>query len=144
MNRKAIATAGVAVLAATLTACGGSGVVTLDAVEGNRDDLRYVKQVTKMRQVDIKSRQCRVVTDTRVVNGKSKVVASTKCKDVKVGTRQEAYQVKPPKWCVELDAVNGEATKNDQWFQVDYGTYQLAGEMTEGTRINFTPLAEGC
>ena len=135
MNRKAIVTAGVAALVVALAACDG-GTSALDTVEGNRDDLRYVAPVYRMetKQVDVKQLQCKTVNK------------KTACKQVKVGTRAETRNVlkKSERWCVELDAVNGELTDNDRWYTVDQGTPQLASEMTEGTSIKFTPLALGC
>jgi len=133
MNRRALATAGVAALAVALTACTG---VEMKPVEGARDDLRYTAPVYKIetKQVDVFTRTC---TTSKGV---------TKCRKVKTGTRPETKNVlkKAEKWCVELDNVNGDQSADDRWFKVDAGTHQLASEMVEGTSIKFTPLAEGC
>lgn len=147
MNRKAIVTAGVAALVVTLAAC--EGAEPTKPVEGLRDDLKYLAPIYVTTHQPVTRRDCTTTVETRTtfVNGKAttKTVPVTKCKDVNTGqTRQVTTMTKQPKWCVELDNVNGDQSADDQWYRVDQGTHQLASETTEGKSIKFTPIGQGC
>lgn len=66
------------------------------------------------------------------------------CRKVQQGTEAYTRVVSAERWCVELDDVGGERTRDDVWYEVDSATYGKAAGAGEGTPMSFTPLARGC
>ncbi|WP_431961331.1 hypothetical protein [Actinacidiphila sp. bgisy160] len=66
------------------------------------------------------------------------------CRKVRQGTESYTRVVSAERWCVELDDVGGDRTRDDVWFTVDSATYDTAVDTKEGTPTSFTPLATGC
>lgn len=50
--------------------------------------------------------------------------------------KAKRVQVSPEKYCVELDNVAGNLSRNDEWFTVSAATYNKYRELPEGTPIN--------
>lgn len=139
-----------------LAGCGGSGSTT---VSGNRDDLRHklaVHAVTvpSTRVVGVYSKHCTTTHGSKTVgSGKkrhSMRTTSTKCKNVKTGSKTESYRktVKPGKpalYCVELDNVNGSKKNDDVWYTVTSTTYYEATRKDEGDKVKrMSYLHTGC
>ncbi|MEU1622663.1 hypothetical protein ABZ479_35875 [Streptomyces sp. NPDC005722] len=66
------------------------------------------------------------------------------CRKVQQGTESYSRVVSAERWCVELDDVGGDRTRDDVWYEVDSATYRTAAGSEEGTPMSFTPLASGC
>lgn len=122
-------------------------------VSGLQDDTRHVPLIahTGYHSVPVTQQRCTTTsrTVTTTVNGKTvtKTVPSTTCKSVRVGTRQEPYQVvtQYERFCVELDNVNGHKSDDDRWFTVSSATYYAARNRDEGDRVTKMPfLHRGC
>ncbi|MFI1225986.1 hypothetical protein ACH4UK_28285 [Streptomyces sp. NPDC020884] len=60
------------------------------------------------------------------------------------GTESYDRVTRQPRWCVELDDVDGDATRDDVWFEVDSSTHSTAADTKEGRKLSFTPLRTGC
>ncbi|MGW2932121.1 hypothetical protein ACWDA7_09675 [Streptomyces sp. NPDC001156] len=66
------------------------------------------------------------------------------CKRVGSGTETYTRVVRAERWCVSLDDVNGDTSKDDVWYQVTGATYSKALGTDENTRMKFTPTGTGC
>ncbi|MFF4205706.1 hypothetical protein ACFYZ8_34220 [Streptomyces sp. NPDC001668] len=123
---------------ATTSPASSASPQSTDKVAGLRDDLRHVT-----RKVQHGTRPRLVRTCTKPTLGKRKSRTRT-CTWVRRGTEPYTRVVRPERFCVELDNVNGEPTRDDIWFEVDRATYTRAQGVTEGDRIAFEALASGC
>ncbi|MEV8335075.1 hypothetical protein [Streptomyces niveus] len=143
----------VTLLVGALSACGSSDD---PAVSGLRDDLRHTPQKTV---IDTRPRIVeKCTTGTKRVRHTSTTGAGSKrttrtwyteeptrtCKKVRRGTESFTRVVRQERWCVELDNVDGTASNDDVWFEVDVDTYAAAVKAEATERISFTPLREGC
>ncbi|MGW9024054.1 hypothetical protein ACWGQ5_07420 [Streptomyces sp. NPDC055722] len=54
------------------------------------------------------------------------------------------HRVRAERWCVSLDDVNGDTSKDDVWYRVTGATYSKALGTDENTRMKFTPTGTGC
>lgn len=61
------------------------------------------------------------------------------CRKVQQGTESYTRVVSAERWCVELDDVGGDRTRDDVWYKVDATTYGTAVGAEEGTPMSFTP-----
>ncbi|MFJ3639455.1 hypothetical protein ACIPRD_06870 [Streptomyces sp. NPDC090108] len=124
-----------AVLLSTLTAC---GLDAPDPVSGLKDDLRHVPRKTAPATRPHLVKQCSA-EDVRV--GHSSTTGSRghrrtrtwyttehrrTCHDVRQGTESYTKEIRPERWCVRLDDVNGDRGQDDVWFRVDHGDYTEA------------------
>lgn len=122
--------AAIAVVALSVAACGGTSEVT-----GTRDDVKHkaaVKEVSHKEKTS--TRKC-----ARRVDGK--------CKSYKTVTGWKKVVDKPGKpamYCVELDNVNGDKDRDDEWFTVTHHDYTKALFRAEDEGLKFTPLRAGC
>jgi hypothetical protein len=140
---------GAALLACVLSACGGDGGRT---VSGMRDDLRTVtKKIvtdTRPRMVEQCTTGTKRVRRTSTSQGKRRTwyttVPTRSCSKVQQGTETYDRVIRRPRWCVELDDVNGNTAKDDVWFEVDSATYSRAVNTKEGDKLTFIPLRAGC
>jgi len=66
------------------------------------------------------------------------------CRKVRRGTETYQRVVRTEKWCVSLDDVNGEAVKDDVWYQVSRTTYGDALGLEQHARFEFVPAGTGC
>lgn len=125
-----IAVASAGAVALMLTACGEA-----PKVDGVQDDTRHRAAVTQRVQVQDTSRQC-----ASYKNGKC-----TSWRTVNTGSHWETRTVRPERWCVELDNVNGDRGRDDVWFTVSFGTYNDATDRDEGDQVTDMPYQrEGC
>lgn len=115
ITKSLIATALAGSAIAGVNACG-----TPDRVDGARDDVRQVPP--------------RTVTKT-----KTEYNNITKKSETKVTTKLE-----PGYWCVEVDNVNGDLERDDEWFRVTQEVYLAAKDADEGSPVSFSPLSSGC
>ncbi|HWU05362.1 MAG TPA: hypothetical protein VN520_02985 [Streptomyces sp.] len=141
--------AGVILLACALSACGGSGDSN---VSGARDDLRIITKKTvtdtRPRMVEQCTTGTKKVKHTSTTKGKTRTWYTTEptrtCKKVQQGTETYDRVVRRPRWCVELDDVDGNTRRDDVWYEVDSSTYTKAAAAAEGEKLAFTPLRNGC
>ncbi|MGW2489452.1 hypothetical protein ACWCV9_19865 [Streptomyces sp. NPDC001606] len=68
------------------------------------------------------------------------------CRSVRHGTETYTRVLHPERWCVRLDAVDGDPADNDVWYRVGRGDYYLALAADYHARMKVTPLdsAPGC
>lgn len=154
MNKSIGTIATVAVGALLLTACGQ------DPVSGDRDDVRYdkaqYKKVTRIvtdykRQCTTKWKDVKHTQTTGTGTNRRTRTWYTKeayqdCKNIKTGSHPvtKNEKVKDAKYCVELDNVGGDNSKDDVWYNVSSSTYYSALGKSEGTHMKFNYNHEGC
>ncbi|MEV7887484.1 hypothetical protein ACWD3I_25870 [Streptomyces sp. NPDC002817] len=127
-----------------------------DTVSGLRDDVRHITRKTvpgvRPRMVN------RCTTTTKKIKHTSRTRIGTRtstttwyeykpvttCRKVRNGTESYTRVIRRERWCVELDAVNGNQRRKDVWFQVTHATYVNAVAVSEGDKIKFTPVVDGC
>ncbi|WP_330245841.1 hypothetical protein OHA33_23285 [Streptomyces sp. NBC_00562] len=145
------------------TGSAGSGVVdgTVPSppdrtVSGLRDDTRHItrKTTTGTRPRMVKrctSRVRRVKHTSTSGTGRRKRTRTwytndsyKDCKKVQQGTTRYTRVVRRARWCVELDNVGGNSTKDDVWYEVESDVYRRATQLKEGAKLSFTPLRKGC
>ncbi|MGW1500503.1 hypothetical protein ACWCQW_18300 [Streptomyces mirabilis] len=66
------------------------------------------------------------------------------CKKVRAGTETYTRTVRPQRWCVSLDDVDGDTARDDVWYQVTRATYAEARGTDEHARMEITPSGTGC
>ncbi|POX42292.1 hypothetical protein C3486_06050 [Streptomyces sp. Ru73] len=66
------------------------------------------------------------------------------CHKVRRGTESYRRVVRPERWCVRLDDVNGQAAKDGIWYRVTSATYHTALGKDDHARLHFTPTRTGC
>lgn len=69
---------------------------------------------------------------------------SRSCKQVRSGTETYTRVVRPAQWCVSLDNLDGDAARDDVWYQVSRTTYDAAIGTDRHARMHFTPTRSGC
>jgi hypothetical protein len=161
-------TAVAAVLLATLTACGGdkgSGTGTTSAgaaafspapsphpVHGLKDTLRHLTRKTTRATRPHLVRQC--TTSTRRVGHSSASGSGSRrrtrtwyttehyrtCHKVPSGTETYRKELRPERWCVRLDDVNGDRAQDDVWYRVDRMDYDRVLAADDHARVQFVPL----
>ncbi|MFJ3305905.1 hypothetical protein ACIPSA_22805 [Streptomyces sp. NPDC086549] len=127
-----------------------------DTVSGLRDDVRHVSRRTVgdtrphlVKECTSTTRRVRHTSTTGTGTRRSTrtwytTQQSRTCKQVRSGTETYRRVVRPERWCVELDDVNGVTTEDDVWYRVDATTYDQAVGTDENTRMEFTPVGTGC
>ncbi|OIJ92220.1 hypothetical protein BIV25_28390 [Streptomyces sp. MUSC 14] len=160
--------AGTALLLAALTACGGhtgtaqaagSGAApTPVPVTGLRDTVRHVTRQTTRATRPHLVRSCttrthRVRHSTRTGTGSRRRTRTwyttdhyQDCHTVRHGTDTYRRVIRPERWCVRLDDVNGNRRRDDVWYQVTHVDYDTASTAADHTRLRFVPLVpdDGC
>ncbi|MFF1562523.1 hypothetical protein ACFVY1_03165 [Streptomyces sp. NPDC058293] len=66
------------------------------------------------------------------------------CHKVRKGSERYTRVVRPERWCVRLDDVNGKSRKDDRWFRVSPATYSEVHGKAEHARVKFDPRGRGC
>lgn len=120
-----------------------------DKVSGRLDDTKHVaaKYRTATRTVDVTRTKCRNVVKTSMIGKTTVTRTEVQCSPVKVGTRTEQYteSVRPARWCIELDNVNGKGRRDNRWYEVNAATYRAWSGKEEGTKIkDMTVIRKGC
>lgn len=127
-----------------------------DTVSGLRDDVRHITRKTapavRPRMVNrctTTTKKIKRTSTTRIGKRTSTTTwyehkPVTTCRKVRNGTESYTRVTRRERWCVELDAVNGDQRRRDVWFQVAHATYVNALTAREGVKIKFTPVADGC
>lgn len=69
---------------------------------------------------------------------------TTVCTKVRQGTETYRRVIRPERWCVRLDDVDGKDSRDDVWFRVDANTYLDARILKAGHRMTFKPERDGC
>ncbi|MER7394717.1 hypothetical protein ABT381_04280 [Streptomyces sp. NPDC000151] len=123
-----------------------------DGVTGLRAGVRHVTKKTVKATRPHKVKKCTLATK-RVKHtkrsGRTKKTWYTterydKCRKVRQGTETYRRVVRPERWCVKLDDVNGRRGKDDVWYRVTHATYTTALGKDEHDRMRFTPTRTGC
>ncbi|WP_019061521.1 hypothetical protein [Streptomyces prunicolor] len=127
-----------------------------DTVSGLRDDVRHITRkatpAVRPRMVNRCTTTTKKIKHTsRTRTGKRTLTSTwyenrpiTTCRKVRNGTESHTRVARRERWCVELDAVNGDQRRRDVWFQVTHAAYTKALAVREGDSIKFTPVANGC
>ncbi|MCI3278109.1 hypothetical protein [Streptomyces cylindrosporus] len=171
MARQLLVAGLVAVLVAGLGACGGGGDDSSghdttaaagetrpgpETVSGLRDTVRHVSRKTVSDTRAHLVRKCapatrRVRHTSRSGTGShrtTRVWYSTEhyrsCKKVRQGTERYQRVVRPERWCVSLDDVNGVGSRDDVWYRVTRETYGDVLQAGEHARVEFVPAGAGC
>ena len=169
MTRRLLTAGVTAVLMAALGACasGGTDEGTQDSVAGYiqpspetvsglRDTVRHLsrKTVTDTRAHLV----TRCTSATRQVRHTSRSGTGTRrttrvwyttehyqsCKKVRQGTESYRRVVRPERWCVSVDDVNGDRAQDDVWYRVTRETYHQVLAANVQARVEFTPAGSGC
>ncbi|MFF7974612.1 hypothetical protein [Streptomyces sp. NPDC007905] len=127
-----------------------------DTVSGLRDTVRHLSAKTARATRAHLVGKC--ATGTRRVRHTSSSGTGTRrrtrtwytteryrsCGKVRSGTETYRRVVRPEKWCVRLDDVDGDRARDDVWYQVTSATYADALDTDEHARMKFTPSGTGC
>ncbi|WP_328552336.1 MULTISPECIES: hypothetical protein [unclassified Streptomyces] len=125
-------------------------------VFGLREEVRHLAARTVRATRPHMTKKC--TTTTRRVKHTSRTGSGTKrrtrtwystehsqvCRKVRSGTETYRRVVRPERWCVSLDDLDGDATRDDVWFQVSRTTYVAAIGTDRHARVDFTPRRRGC
>ncbi|WP_329568867.1 hypothetical protein [Streptomyces sp. NBC_01361] len=160
------------VLMAALGACGGGGADKVsghgggkgggyskphsDQVRGLYDAVRHLPRKTvrgtrahMVKECDPATRK--VKHTSRSGSGKRKRTRTwytteryNQCHKVRKGSETYTRVVRPERWCVRLDDVNGKPQKDDRWFRVSPATYSEIHGKDEHARVKFEPRGRGC
>lgn len=129
---------------------------TLVTVTGLRDQLRHVTAKTTRATRPHLVRKC--TTDThRVAHTSSSGTGKKRktrtwyttehdrhCTKVRNGTETYNRLVRPERWCVSLDDVDRNKTRDDVWYEVDRTTYDEVGAVDGHAPVEFVPKDTGC
>lgn len=123
-----------------------------DAVFGLRDGARHVAKKTVRSTRPHLVQKCRPATKrvkhTKRSGRTKKTWYTTErfrdCHQVTKGTETYTRVVRPERWCVQLDDVNGAAAKDDVWYRVPHATYRAALDKGAHARIKIEPTGTGC
>ncbi|MER6026574.1 hypothetical protein [Streptomyces sp. NPDC001851] len=135
MCRKHLSAVGAtAVLLAALTACGGGGGDDApDPVHGLKDTVRHIPRKTTRATRPHLVKHCTTGTHRT-------------CRKVQDGTETYRRELRPERWCVRLDDVDGDRKRNDVWYRVDRTDYDRVVDAGDRARVEFVPLLpdNGC
>ncbi|NUP38365.1 MAG: hypothetical protein HOY76_15445 [Streptomyces sp.] len=169
MARRLLAAGVTGVLMAGLGACGSGGtddstqhsvaghvLPSPEAVSGLRDTVRHLSRKTV---TDTRAHLVRKCTSaTKQVRHTSRSGSGTRkttrvwytteryrsCRNVRQGTETYRRVVRPERWCVSLDDVNGVKAQDDVWYRVTREIYDRAQAADRHTRLEFAPTGSGC
>ncbi|MFC9279074.1 hypothetical protein [Streptomyces collinus] len=127
-----------------------------DTVSGRRDTVRHLPVETARATRPRLVRKC--TTGTRRVSHTSSSGTGAKrrtrtwytnerytsCRKVRSGTESYSRIVRPEKWCVRLDDVDGDKARDDVWYRVTSAVYDDARDTDKRARLEFTPTGDGC
>ncbi|AJC53433.1 hypothetical protein [Streptomyces sp. 769] len=171
-KQRLVRTGLVALLTACLGACGGAGNGAAgphgdgrgagqsgqdtppqqSAVSGLRADVRHLTRLTttgaRPHMVTTCTPATRQVKHTKRSGRTKKTWYSTEhyqdCRKTARGTETYRRVVRPERWCVKLDDVNGNPRKDGVWYRVTSATYHQALGADARARLQFTPTGSGC
>ncbi|MCK7624289.1 hypothetical protein MUU72_14460 [Streptomyces sp. RS10V-4] len=66
------------------------------------------------------------------------------CHRTPQGTETYRRVIRPERWCVALDDVNGNQQRDNVWYRVTYPTYNQALGTDHHAPLHFTPTGTGC
>ncbi|MFJ9407543.1 hypothetical protein [Streptomyces sp. NPDC101393] len=123
-----------------------------DTVSGLRDGVRHVTKKTVTSTRPHLTRTCttatkRVKHTKRSGRGKKTWYTTERhqdCHKVAKGTEKYRRVVRPERWCVRLDDVNGRTSKDDVWYRVNSATYHAALGKDAHARMTIDPAGTGC
>lgn len=154
MSGRRLRAAGVAaVLLGALAACGGGhGGDRPDPVHGLKDTLRHVTRKTTRATRPHLVKRC--ATGTHQVRHSSRSGSGSHrrtrtwytteryqdCRKVRSGIETYRREVRPERWCVRLDDVNGNRKRDDVWYRVDRLDYDRVLDAADHARVRFVPV----
>ncbi|MGI5459996.1 hypothetical protein ACQEWB_43920 [Streptomyces sp. CA-249302] len=170
MARRLLVAGVTAVLMAGLGACGGGGDDSAahgsttaeearpspETVSGLRDSVRHLARKTVsdtrahlVRKCTPATKRVRHTTSSGTGSRRTTRVWYTtehyrSCKKVRQGTERYRRVVRPERWCVSLDDVNGVKSQDDVWYRVTRQTYDEVLAADEHARVRFVPAGSGC
>lgn len=111
---------------------GEAGETEPTTVTGLRDAVRHIsmKKATATRPHMV--RKCRSSKGSR------------KCTTVRSGTETYTRVIRQERWCVSLNDVDGDTSKDAVWYQVTHATYTEAAAANRLDKLKFTPTTTGC
>ncbi|MET9496047.1 hypothetical protein [Streptomyces sp. NPDC006552] len=121
-------------------------------VAGVRDAVRHVTRQTARSTRPHLVRTCasesRKVRHTGRSKGRTRTWYTTEkhqdCTKVRRGTETYTRVVRPERWCVRLDDVNGEPRTDDVWYRVRRDAYTKVDEADARAKVTVEPVARGC
>ncbi|MFJ3717975.1 hypothetical protein [Streptomyces sp. NPDC090057] len=127
-----------------------------DTVSGRRDTVRHLSVRTAPATRPHLVRKC--TTGTRRVRHTSSSGTGTRrrtrtwytteryksCRKVRSGTESYRRIVRPEKWCLRLDDVDGDRSRDDVWYRVTHAVYDEARGTDRHVRMEFSPAGTGC
>ncbi|MEV7688958.1 hypothetical protein ACFW1F_20450 [Streptomyces bungoensis] len=140
-----------AVLLATLTAC---GLDSPDPVSGLKDDLRHIPRKTVPATRPHMVKEC--TTDSVRVSHSSSTGSGShrrtrrwytterrqNCHKVQHGTEAYRREIRPERWCVRLDDVDGDHDRDNVWYRVDRRDYSRVQFARYHTSVKFVPASQ--
>jgi hypothetical protein len=69
---------------------------------------------------------------------------TTVCTRVRQGTETYREVVRPERWCIELNDVNGKKTKDFLWYRVSRNMYNRTSGVKAGSHLTIEPDRDGC
>ncbi|MFI6876816.1 hypothetical protein ACIBL6_25610 [Streptomyces sp. NPDC050400] len=123
-----------------------------DKVSGVRDAVRHTTRKTAKGTRPHYVKKCetetRKVKHTQRKKGRTRTWYTTDryrdCDKVRKGTETYTRVVRPERWCVRLDDLNGKKAKDDVWFRVAPAVYSKVNGADDRTRVTFEPISKGC
>ncbi|MDX2543087.1 hypothetical protein ACOT81_22885 [Streptomyces sp. WI04-05B] len=125
-------------------------------VSGLRGNVRHITRKTVKATRPHLVKKCALATEkvkhtSRTGTGSKKKTrtwytteSSQTCTKVRSGTETYTRVVRQERWCVSLDDVNGDKTKDAVWFQVTHATYNEAVAADRLAPLKFDPRSTGC
>lgn len=125
-------------------------------VHGLRDTVRHVAAKTVRATRPHLVKKCASATrqvkhTARTGSGTSKKTRTwystehyQKCGKVRSGTETYTRVVRQERWCVSLNDVDGDTSRDAVWYQVTRATYNEAAAADRLDPLKFTPVTTGC
>ncbi|MEU2366618.1 hypothetical protein AB0O47_35990 [Streptomyces noursei] len=135
------------------TATGTQGALPHpDGVSGLRAGVRHLTRqttaATRPHRVTTCTPATRQVKHTKRSGRTKKTWYTTEhyqdCHQTTRGTESYRRVIRPERWCVKLDDVNGDPKKDAVWYRVTSATYHQALGADDHARLRFTPTGTGC
>lgn len=105
---------------------------TPTTVTGLRDAVRHITKKTATATRPHLVRKCKSTKGTR------------KCTTVRSGKETYTRVIRKERWCVSLNDVDGNTSRDAVWYQVTHETYTKAAALDRLDKLKFAPTADGC
>ena len=105
---------------------------TPTTVTGLRDAVRHFTKKTATATRPHLVRKCKSTKGSR------------KCTTVRSGKETYTRVIRQEHWCVSLNDVDGNTSKDAVWYEVTHATYTKAAAMDRLDKLEFAPTGDGC